>query len=341
MESVFTSQAMLMAAGLGTRLRPFTDVTTKALLPLLGIPVAQFTLDSLLSSGVQTIVANIHHDAARTRAGLLALESGQATLKISDESQGLLGSAGGIRKALTHFRGKSFFLANSDVLCDVDYKALSDCHQKLRARWGVHLTLAVFGAGPPGGSYREIIFDSQAGLITGIGALAEGRPFFVGAAILEPDALSHVPKDGPAEFVPTILEPAIRERRAGVFFSSGSWFDIGSPSLWLGTHLSILDHLESDYFPNQFALQWKKRFQEFNLRISERLWISRRSSHSPRAQGNFKWVAPGYWDGSQDGEFNPVPTPQILGPRAVLYGAIPGRHAFEQGIGYGGKWMSI
>src|SRR4051812_21400006 len=100
------TQAMFMCAGLGTRLRPFTEIRTKALMPLLGIPIAQFGLDSLVSSGVSKIVANVHHDAANSTRGLRQLEYSGASLLISDESDLLLGSAGGLRKALPLFGEK-------------------------------------------------------------------------------------------------------------------------------------------------------------------------------------------------------------------------------------------
>src|SRR5690348_6687584 len=89
-------QAMIMAAGLGTRLRPFTDMRTKALLPVLGIPVAQFTIDSLAKAGVSSVVLNVHHRANETRSGLLGLDRANLKMEVSDESQSLLGSAGGI-----------------------------------------------------------------------------------------------------------------------------------------------------------------------------------------------------------------------------------------------------
>src|SRR4051812_25270596 len=119
MDSNQITTAMVMAAGLGIRLRPFTEATTKALLPLMGIPMAQFAMDTLIGCGVGTIVANVHHHSIRARTGLMALDYQGASLKVSDESHHLLGSAGGIRHALDNLGQGPFFLANADVLCDV------------------------------------------------------------------------------------------------------------------------------------------------------------------------------------------------------------------------------
>jgi len=225
---------MLMAAGLGTRLRPFTTLEPKALLPLMGVPMAQFAIDAAVAAGVKRIVANVHHHAEQTRAGLEQLERGDAQLRISDESNELLGSAGGLRQALREFRAdEPFYLLNADVLCDLDLKALARTHRRLRDRHGVRMTLAIFPQPPlePGErqseAYREILFDGSRGLVTGLGEKAFGRPYFVGAAVIEPEALGDVPAQGPAEFVPTMLQPAITVGKAGVHLASGRWHDVG------------------------------------------------------------------------------------------------------------------
>jgi MurNAc alpha-1-phosphate uridylyltransferase len=104
---------MLMSAGLGTRLKPFTDLEPKALIPVMGVPTAQFSLDALAQAHVETIVANIHHQAEKARAGLESLERGNARLVISDESALLMGSGGGIAKALPNFGHRPFYWLNA------------------------------------------------------------------------------------------------------------------------------------------------------------------------------------------------------------------------------------
>lgn len=330
------STAMLMTAGLGTRLRPFTNFTTKALLPLLGAPMSQYSLDALLGSEVDSIVANIHHDAENTRKGLLALEFPRAKIVLSDESRELLGSAGGIRRALPLLGENAFFLANADVLCDVNWRALETCHRRLRSQWGVKLTLTIFPQGPRGASYREILFDRESGLLTGLGNLEAGRPFFVGAAILEPEALAHVPDLGPSDFVPMILEPAIREKKAGVFLTDGVWYDIGSPSLWHSVHLDLINRLEVGHFTSPVTRLWKTRIETLNKRIADRGWVSRDTS--VRKSNRKSWASPFYWNGKgEDSKMNLL----HLGPSAILYGQCPPETRFQNGIGYGGQWVSI
>lgn len=304
---------MLMAAGLGTRLRPFTEQEPKCLMSLMGIPMAQFAIDLLVSVGVKNIVSNVHHLSDRAKAGLLALDRGNAELAISDESSLLLGSAGGIRKALpllTQEKKQPFYLLNADILCDADLKGLARAHARLRSRYGVKLTLMVFRRATNSGMYREVQFDEQTSLVTGLGSLASDKPFFVGAAVLEPDALDHVPNEGPAEFVPTILEPAIHDGKVGVFVSSGEWHDVGSPQLWLEAHCALMRLLE-----NRPPLLWLKRVESINKRIAPGIWVLKGSKGYA---GTADWKDPLYWNPLKDETARP---PLSFGPRAVLYGS--------------------
>jgi NDP-sugar pyrophosphorylase family protein len=296
--------AMLMAAGLGTRLRPYTEREPKALFPLLGVPIAQFAMDALALAGVKRVVANVHHHAERAERGLRDLDLGGADLFISDERELLLGSAGGLRRALPFFGGEGFFLLNADVLCDVDLGALARRHEQLRKSRGVAMTLAVFAQSPATGSYREIHLDDETGLIKGFGGLTQKRPFFIGAAVLEPEALVHVPIAGPAEFVPTILEPMIAQKKAGFFLTSGEWRDIGAPELWLDAHLFLLEALET----GRLHAPWRRRIESCNRRITNQIWAGERAGHFR----TIDWAGPCYWDG--EGE-----APRSLGPSAIQY----------------------
>ncbi|MGZ3688438.1 MAG: sugar phosphate nucleotidyltransferase [Bdellovibrionota bacterium] len=315
--------AMLMAAGLGTRLRPFTELAPKPLLPVLGVPMAQFALDALAAAGVEQVVANVHHLHEQAKSGLGRLELGGATLTISDESRELLGSGGGIRKALPQFRGEAFYYYNSDVLCDLELRALANAHERLRARWGVTMTLAL--SLPRGsGRYREIRFDPDQGLVTGLGEVTTGKPYFASVAVMEEGALAHAPAGGAFEFVPHILEPNIRAGKVGAFVFGGAWHDIGSPELWLSTHLELIRGLEL----GSIAPRWRRRLESVNLRHAEGIWVSRRSPRVLRGE----WAGPAYFDGAI--------APKKLGPNGVLYG-LPCPQDGVDGIGFGTEWFSL
>ncbi len=318
---------MLMAAGLGTRLRPFTDLLPKPLLPVMGIPTAQFAVDSLRAAGVRQVVANVHHLAERAAAGLHALEWGSIQLEVSDESARRLGSAGGIRKARSTLGSEPFFLLNADVLCDVDLARLADRHHELRSRCGALLTLAVFERGPVGGKYREIHVDGSSGMIEGLGQLAEGKPFYVGAAVLEPELIAAVPPDQPADFVAQVLTPVIALRKAGAYLSNGTWHDMGSPKFWLDTHISLIHGLEKGEVPRP----WEDRLNATNERVSPGVWM-RGGSYAATARN---WKGPCYW--SPDLSSSEAAAPGEMGPGSVLYGAAPSGKV-GSGIGFGGLW---
>jgi MurNAc alpha-1-phosphate uridylyltransferase len=104
--------AMVLAAGLGTRMRPLTDHQPKALVPVAGKALIDHTLDRLAEAGVETAVVNVHHFADQMRAHLASRTSPR--IVISDEIAGLLDSAGGIALAAPLLGDDPIFVANID-----------------------------------------------------------------------------------------------------------------------------------------------------------------------------------------------------------------------------------
>jgi MurNAc alpha-1-phosphate uridylyltransferase len=104
--------AMVLAAGLGTRMRPLTDHRPKALVELAGRTLIDHTLDRLVEAGVETAVVNVHHFADLMEAHLSGRRSPR--ILISDERPGLLDSGGGIAKALPLLGQGPIFVANTD-----------------------------------------------------------------------------------------------------------------------------------------------------------------------------------------------------------------------------------
>lgn len=338
MSNTTCSAAMLMTAGLGTRLRPFTQVETKALLPVLGIPAAQFTVDSLVASGVGHFVANVHHLPEQTKVGLLKLDLQGQTLQLKDESSELLGSGGGLRNALPDLGSGPFFKANADVISDLDWSALFEAHLKLRRSQGVVLTLALLAKSPSSAQYPELLFDERTKLITGVGSPQVSKPFWTGAAVVEPEALEDAPKEGPFEFVPKILKPAIETRRVGAFVTEGIWCDIGSPGLWLDTHFELLSRFEASSRLNSRLKLWKERFLELNFQIAPRVWTEKSSHHQDR-WSSIEFQGPCYFGQASAPPLNA----RSLGPNLVLYQSLPEElrrsQQIQNGIAFGGYWV--
>ncbi|MBB4284990.1 nucleotidyltransferase family protein [Roseospira goensis] len=107
-------RAMVLAAGLGRRMRPITNSTPKPLVPVRGRPVIDWTLDRLAAVGVETCVVNVHHLADQVRAHVAHRTAPQVV--ISDETDRLLDTGGGVRKALPLLGPDPVFVVNGDVL---------------------------------------------------------------------------------------------------------------------------------------------------------------------------------------------------------------------------------
>ncbi len=114
-------KAMIFAAGLGTRLRPLTSEKPKALIDLAGKSLLQRAVDKLTHAGIRYIVINIHHFPTLMREAIAALETHGAELVISDESECLLDTGGGLLQAAEFLHGEEpFVVHNVDVVSDIN-----------------------------------------------------------------------------------------------------------------------------------------------------------------------------------------------------------------------------
>lgn len=123
-------KAMLLAAGLGTRLRPLTDHRPKALVEVGGMSLLGRAFSLLHRHGVEEVVVNVHHFADQIERFLLEKEHFGMRIAISDERDKLLDTGGGLRKAAWFFDdGAPFLVYNTDILTDLDLGALCRAHQ--------------------------------------------------------------------------------------------------------------------------------------------------------------------------------------------------------------------
>lgn len=116
-------QAMIFAAGLGTRLKPLTDRMPKAMVSVGGEPLIRRVVGKLAASGAERIVVNVHHFASQITDYLKANDNFNLDIRISDESDKLLDTGGGIKKAAPLFDSRSMILIhNVDILSNVDLR---------------------------------------------------------------------------------------------------------------------------------------------------------------------------------------------------------------------------
>ena len=235
-------RAMVLAAGLGTRMRPLTEHRPKALVEVAGRALIDHVLDRLAAAGVEEAVVNVHHFADQVEAHLARRLTPR--ILISDERSGLLDSGGGIVRALPLLGPDPFFVANIDTVWnDVEPSAL----EALAAGWDpdmmdVCILLAprenTFGYERPEGFLRD-----RAGRLTHSNS-ADPLPRFanVGFQILKPEVL---PTDAPAAFsiVPIWKQLAATGRLSGAV-TDAYVMHVSDPSALAATEARLLAEAE-------------------------------------------------------------------------------------------------
>ena len=121
---------MVMAAGLGTRMRPLTNDRPKPLVQVAGKALIDHAIDRLAAAGVKLIVVNAHYKSDQLKAHLAKRKD--VEIRISDEHDEILGTGGGILKALPNFEGEPFFVINSD---SVWVEGMGRALDRMKERW--------------------------------------------------------------------------------------------------------------------------------------------------------------------------------------------------------------
>jgi NDP-sugar pyrophosphorylase family protein len=120
-------KALILAAGLGTRLKPITNRKPKALVEINGIPILEITISRLIKFGFEEIIINVHHFADQIIDFLIVNDNFGIDIIISDEKKLLLDTGGGLKKTSWFFNDNGPFLVhNVDVLSDIDLRSLCD-----------------------------------------------------------------------------------------------------------------------------------------------------------------------------------------------------------------------
>ena len=131
---------MILAAGLGTRLKPFTDKHPKALALVNGKSLLQRNIEYLQKIGITDVLINVHHFANQIIDAVTTNNGWGSTITISDETSEVLETGGGLKKAAWYFKNEtSFVLLNADILTNLDLQAVIDAHTNT----GALATLAV------------------------------------------------------------------------------------------------------------------------------------------------------------------------------------------------------
>ena len=226
----------MLGAGLGTRLRPLTDLRPKPLVPIFNKPLITFAFDHLMAAGVSRFVVNTHH-RPEAYARWLGEASGRAEYRgypvFFRHEPVLLETGGGIKNASDLIGGSPFLVYNGDVLADFPLEPLIEAH----LRSGNIATLALRSSG----GERRIQCDPSTGRITDmrglIGGCADPSFLFTGVSVFSPEIFQHIPEGDIISIIPVLVE--LMRQGAGVggeVINQGVWFDIGNIPSYLGIH---------------------------------------------------------------------------------------------------------
>ena len=227
-------KAMILAAGLGTRLRPLTDDRPKALVEVAGKTLLEITLRRLREFGIREVIVNVHHFADMVVDCLKRHDNFGMRVEVSREDV-LLDTGGGLKKAAWFFRGSDepFVLHNVDVISTIDLHRMLEFHQQSKA-------LAALAVQDRQTS-RYLLFDQQ-NRLCGRRAGSDGKPemvttavetkalAFSGVHVISPRLLELIAEEGVFPIVGTYLRLAgagenICAFRADEYY----WRDLGKP----------------------------------------------------------------------------------------------------------------
>ena len=245
-------KAMILAAGMGTRLKPITNQVPKALVPVGGYPLLELVIKKLMAAGVDEIVVNLHHFADQIIRFLEKRKNFGIKIHFSYEEE-ILGTGGGLLFAADYLKGSEpFFLHNVDIVSDINLQEMLKFHKKSASL----VTLAVQMRDKD----RVLLVDDK-NLVCGhedraknlkrirrqpLGALR--RFGFCGIHVISPE-IFHLRKFSGYESIIDIYLDLIEQGKLISAFdvSEFYWKDIGK--------LHTLQEIEDDFQSNKIGLQ--------------------------------------------------------------------------------------
>jgi mannose-1-phosphate guanylyltransferase len=233
--------ALVLAAGLGTRLRPLSAMRAKAALPVAGRPLIARILEQLRAAGVEQVVINLHH-----RPETITRVVGDGAhlglrVRYSWETE-VLGSGGGPARALPLLAADRFFIVNGDTLSGVSFAALAGSHRAS----GAEVTLAVTAADLS--RYNALLGDESGGFA---GIASRGTQLlpssahtawhFVGVQAVNASAFAGIDPARPSDSLREVYPRLVEARAAAVrlFQSGGLFHDVGTPADYLNTATTV------------------------------------------------------------------------------------------------------
>jgi NDP-sugar pyrophosphorylase family protein len=224
-------KAMLLAAGLGTRLRPITDHIPKALVDINGKTLLQINLEKLKKFGYNEVIINLHHFPDMIRKYLEENQNFGLNIEFSNEEV-ILNTGGGIKKASWFLKGSApVLIHNVDILSDLNFTDLLEYHNKNRAL----ATLAVSIRS----TNRQLLFNKDFQLKGWENTITSEQKFvnseisglnrfaFSGIQILTPAFFDLITEEGAFQIIDSYLRIAATHKIQAYRHEPENWFDVG------------------------------------------------------------------------------------------------------------------
>lgn len=226
-------KAMILAAGLGTRLLPFTLKRAKPLFPILNTPLLHLTINRLRQSGVATVVINAHHLRLQIKNAL----SDEAGIILQEEEK-ILGTGGGLRMALPHFGKEPLLVVNGDIYHSIDYSGVYRFH----CASGADATLVLHDYP----RFNDVIVDDSLNITgfsrhAGNGEMQERTLAFTGIHVINPELLHIIPQDTTYCIIDCYRKLLQQGASIRAYLATGHfWTDMGTPEDYLKLHADLL-----------------------------------------------------------------------------------------------------
>jgi NDP-sugar pyrophosphorylase family protein len=227
-------KAMILAAGKGTRLQSLTQDTPKALIKAGGLSLLERLIRKMKIQGISDVVINVHHHAEKIRSFLKEKDNFNISIKISDESEELLETGGGILKAAGLLgNDEPFIVHNVDILSDIDLRSLYKSHVEGNAL----VTLAVKDRQ----TSRYLLFDehlrmqgwenqsSGERIVCGDQDSSLIKLAFSGIHVINPNIFPLITESGKFSIIKTYLRLCNVHLIRGYRHDKGMWIDAGKP----------------------------------------------------------------------------------------------------------------
>lgn len=233
-------KAVVLCAGLGTRLRPLTEKWPKPAIPLLGKPLLRYAIDVLRRGGVDALGINTHH-LPRVMEKVAREEAARAGVPLTISHEPIIqGTAGGIRGLRPFVGDETFVVWNGDILFDLDLGAVVHEHRQS----GVAATMVLMPM-PAGESYAPVEVDSAGKVVRiagqGPGAAKVTPMHFTGVHVLSPTVFAFMASDG-EEDINRSVYPRMLERGQVIRAAktTAAWSDLGTPARYLSAQAGLL-----------------------------------------------------------------------------------------------------